>query len=112
MKENTLPAGYNYRPLLDSLFIGNSSIEGNGLFCRNDIPCNSNLGISHYLISDELIRTPLSGFLNHSSDPNCRVVRRDDKVFVLFSIKDITSGSALTNNYHTDLCGINYINKK
>ena len=60
-----------YRPLLDSLTIGKSNIEGFGIFATKDIPKNTKLGLSHIRVDDLMVRTPLGGFYNHSDTPNC-----------------------------------------
>ena len=60
-----------YKPLPDGLIIKDSGIEGQGLFTTRELAIGCNLGISHYRIGDEFIRTPLGGFINHSDTPNC-----------------------------------------
>ena len=61
-----------YRPLPKELTIKNSSIEGLGLFAKENIKANIFIGVTH--IRDEqfenkYIRTPLGGFYNHSNNP-------------------------------------------
>ena len=64
-----------YQPLPDGLIIQKSSIEGQGLFTTKFIDKNVKLGLSHIVVKDELIRTPLGGHINHSDNPNCVKVR-------------------------------------
>jgi len=59
-----------YQPLPDSLCIGDSKIHGQGLIAKENIPEGTDLGVSHYRKGDEVIRTPLGGFINHSEEPN------------------------------------------
>ena len=72
-----------YRPLPKSLTISKSPIEGLGLFATEDIPLNTNLGMSHIIIDDDIIRTPLAGFYNHSDSPNCIKVMENNKYFLI-----------------------------
>ena len=55
-----------YQPLPDSLHIGESKIHGQGLVASENIPMGTDLGISHYRKGDDVIRTPLGGFINHT----------------------------------------------
>jgi len=103
----------NYRPLLDCLTIKQSEIEGLGLFATEDIPAGTNLGESHVSIDEEMIRTPLGGFYNHSNEPNTLRRRSDYNSYAcadgefeleilydsLFTIKDIKSGDEITVKY-------------
>ena len=88
-----------YRPLPIYLTIMPSSIEGLGLFCIADIEKDTYLGVSHIIKEqDEIIRTPLGGFYNHSDDPNCEKVLHNDRFF-LRAIKDIKAGNEITVSY-------------
>ena len=60
-----------YKPLPDSLIIRSSGIEGQGLFAKENIPEQTDLGMTHLELRKLIIRTPLGGFLNHSDAPNC-----------------------------------------
>lgn len=60
-----------YKPLLDSLTIKSSGIDGLGLFAKEFIVRGTNLGMSHIKLGDKIYRTPLGGFINHSNNPNC-----------------------------------------
>jgi len=91
-----------YKPLLEGLRIQLSDIEGYGLFTLLFLKQDTNLGISHSKIKDELIRTPLGGFVNHSDDPNCEKIKLHDKDYIkynLVTIKDIEGGDELTVKY-------------
>lgn len=100
-----------YRPLPDCLTIKESSIEGLGLFATKDIEAGEPLGVTHInipCISNEMYRTPLGGFYNHSEEPNCKRVGRmlfdktGDKIgweYVLETIRPIKEGEELTVEY-------------
>ena len=60
-----------YKALPDGLYIGKSPVAGQGIFSMMDIQIGTELGMSHLIIDDEIIRTPLGGFINHSNFPNC-----------------------------------------
>ena len=67
-----------YKALHSDLTIKNSTIHGLGIFAIKDIPKDIVLGISHVKDKDNTgryhrgyIRTPLGGFINHSTQPNC-----------------------------------------
>jgi len=83
-----------YKPLPDNLTIKKSPIDGLGLFATKDIEVGTNLGVSHIKLEvkqtlqnsvypssqfihyndGEVIRTPLGGFINHASIPNCKKI--------------------------------------
>ena len=63
-----------YTPLPKSLTIKQSKINGLGLFAKENIEQGTNLGTSHVKLGEQIIRTPLGGFINHSNDPNCTKV--------------------------------------
>jgi len=91
-----------YRPLPENLSIKPSPIEGLGLFAIAAIPQNTELGISHVKCKgypDELIRTPLGGFVNHVNEyPN--TIRIDTgKHFILKTVKDIEPNEEITLTY-------------
>ena len=95
-----------YRPLLECLTIKSSSIQGLGLFATQDIPKDTDLGISHIKFPDGIaIRMPLGGFYNHSDEPNC-VKRFVDlgstatyNIYKLDTLRDIKSGEEITVKY-------------
>jgi len=91
-----------YKPLPKGLRIEKSKIQGFGLFTLLFLKQGINLGISHFKIKDELIRTPLGGFVNHSDDPNCIKTKLHTDNYIkynLVTIKDITGGEELTVKY-------------
>jgi hypothetical protein len=94
-----------YKPLPSGLIIKGSGIEGQGLFTTRDLMVGCNLGESHYRVGEELIRTPLGGFINHSEEPNChrtqvRIKPGFDK-WTITVIKNIAAGEELTLKYTT-----------
>ena len=108
-----------YKPLPDSLVIQSSSIEGQGLFAKENIPEQTDLGMTHLELGKLILRTPLGGFINHSDTPNCvkssylltrqewnhRTYLPDDKYnhnfkkWNLITIKNIKAGEELTLEY-------------
>jgi len=87
-----------YRPLPESLTIKSSGIEGLGLFATQDIKANTQLGVSHIIISDEIIRLPLGAFINHQDNPNCVRITVGNKSY-LHTIKEIKQDEELTLKY-------------
>ena len=87
-----------YRPLPKSLTIKSSGIEGLGLFATQDIKAGTQLGITHIVISDEIVRLPLGGFINHKDNPNCVRITVGNKSY-LHTIKQINQGEELTLKY-------------
>ena len=84
------------------LTIEKSKVEGLGLFTQLFVPKGVNFGVSHIKIQDEIIRTPLGGFINHSDEPNCEKIKLQTDTYSkynLVSIKDITGGDELTVKY-------------
>ena len=87
-----------YRPLPYNLTVKDSEIEGLGLFASMPIDKETNLGISHVFTDDQLLRTPLGGFYNHSEDPNC-YSEISDGYAQLITLRDIRKGEELTTFY-------------
>ena len=90
-----------YKPLPDSLTIHPSLIDGIGLFATEDIPAGTNLGISHVHVNgqrDNLVRTPLGGFINHSEEANC-IKKKQYPNYYLVTLRDIKAGEELTLEY-------------
>ena len=87
-----------YRPLPQYLTIQSSKIEGLGLFSTKPIAKGTILGISHHFINDEIIRTPLGGFYNHSEDPNCYSIIHAGCA-ELATLRNIKAGEELTTFY-------------
>tara|TARA_B100000965_G_scaffold345797_1_gene316804 strand:- start:566 stop:856 length:291 start_codon:yes stop_codon:yes gene_type:complete len=87
-----------YRALPPELHVKESSISGQGLFAREDIDAMMYLGVSHVLLGDDIIRTPLGGFVNHSEDPNC-VKWYEENIYHMKTIKPIKKGEELFLKY-------------
>ena len=92
-----------YHPLPHGLVVADSGIEGQGIFTTRRLVAGTELGISHWRIERELIRTPLGGFINHADEPNCvrnqiRIKPGFDK-WNLMVIEDIEEGEELTLKY-------------
>jgi hypothetical protein len=87
-----------YRPLPNYLTIKESDVEGLGLFTAADLPAGKELGMTHVYKENELIRTPLGGFINHSEDPNCELIDLKEEKY-LKTIRDIEVGEELTLKY-------------
>ena len=96
-----------YRPLPPELRLGFSDIHDIGVFAKEFITQGTNFGMTHLQFGENLIRTPLGGFINHSDDPNCEKAKlkfTNDKNFLfnkwnLVTIKDIKEGEELTLTY-------------
>ena len=92
------------KPLPDNLFIEESLIDGQGLFASKDIPENTDLGISHIEIEKdkmaplEMIRTPLGGFINHNTTPNCKTFT-EGRLISIITLTDIKAGDEITLKY-------------
>jgi len=92
-----------YHPLPSGLTVADSGISGQGLFTTRRLVMGTMLGISHYRIDGEYIRTPLGGFINHSDEPNCKRhqirVKPDFDKWSIMVIEDIDEGEELTLKY-------------
>ena len=72
-----------------------------GLFANDNLSANTELGISHIKdnrFENDYIRTPLGGFVNHSTTPNCEFYI-DDNYIKLRTIRHINEGNELTAEY-------------
>ena len=78
--------------------MGNSTIQGIGLFSVDVFPPNTILGISHHIVDFQIIRTPLGGFLNHSLKPNCELVENGN-TYILRTLRNILPKEELTVKY-------------
>jgi len=87
-----------YKPLPDSVTIKKSEIHGLGLYCVLPIKKDTELGLSHFYWGEELMRTPLGAFYNHSNNPNVFKTRTDSRYF-LVALKDIEPGEEITCSY-------------
>jgi len=96
-----------YKPLPNNecikLTIEKSKVHGLGLFTQLFVPRGVKFGVSHIKIKDELIRTPLGGFLNHSKESNTTIIQLnqwdDYKIFNLISTCKIYKGEEVLLNY-------------
>ena len=96
-----------YKPLPKELRLGFSDIHDIGVFAKEFIPMATNFGMTHLQFGENLVRTPLGGFLNHSDEPNCEKVKlkfTNNKNFLfnkwnLVTIKNIKEGEELTLKY-------------
>jgi SET domain-containing protein len=87
-----------YRPLPFYLTIKESEIHGLGLYTLAQIPKDTTIGMTHIQIENDLIRTPLGGFINHSEKPNCERKEHNNRWF-LKTIKNIDKDEELTLEY-------------
>ena len=87
-----------YEPLPEGLRIQKSKIEGQGLFSLTFLKKDTELGLTHIILNDEIIRTPLGGFINHSNEPNCIKEKKGNRYY-LKTLRDITGGNELTVKY-------------
>jgi SET domain-containing protein len=88
----------NYNPLPTCCTIRPSWIEGLGVFAVKEIRQDTELGVSHIEFENELYRTPLGGFINHSNKPNCVRIKNGNK-WLLKTTQDIFPNQELTLSY-------------
>jgi SET domain-containing protein len=88
----------NYNPLPTCCTIRPSWIEGLGVFAVKEIRQDTELGVSHIEFENELYRTPLGGFINHSDKPNCVRIKNGNK-WLLKTTQDIFPNQELTLSY-------------
>jgi len=101
-----------YKPLPESVTIKQSGINGLGLFAEQAIMQGTNLGMSHIKVNENnIIRTPLGGFINHAEVPNCyktklfytnednHKIKMNYSVWNLIALDDIKEGEELTVTY-------------
>jgi len=92
-----------YRPLPKYLTIQPSKIDGLGLFTIRAIrDLDSSIGVTHVFMDEkkQVIRTPLGGFINHSNEPNCEVLRHEGTYTNhLYPIRPIKANEELTLKY-------------
>jgi SET domain-containing protein len=90
-----------YKPLPDEVYLKESEIHGMGLFAKHIINSGVNLGMTHVYDSEQensRIRTPLGGFINHSEEPNCEIIKIG-KYYYLMTDKDIMPDEEITLKY-------------
>ena len=97
-----------YKPLPNLVTIKPSKINGLGLFATQLIKKNTDLGMTHLILAywphpvtkqNEVIRTPLGGFINHSEESNCVRLEVTETRWNLKTIKEIKKGEELTLKY-------------
>ena len=91
-----------YQALPSSLHIKDSPIAGQGIFAKEDIPSDLELGVSHVVVDEDIMRTPIGGFVNHSDEPNCiKYPKKQDwgKIYYMKTIKEIKKGEELFLKY-------------
>ena len=91
----------NYRPLPPEVELRKSPIEGYGLFATFALSKGINLGCSHVYNTDfanDRIRNPLGGFINHSEEPNCELIKIGPYYYLITSI-DIMPDEEITLKY-------------
>ena len=116
---NDLDKLNQYQPLPSGLTVADSRISGQGLFTTRKLVAGTDLGMSHIELGKLLLRTPMGGFINHSTNPNCVIVKSlltrqewnhrtnlpDDKYDLNFTkwsivvLDDIDEGEELTLKY-------------
>ena len=90
-----------FEPLPSSVTVKESNIHGLGLFAKEKIPSQTELGITHIKdnrFSHGYIRTPLGGFFNHSKRPNCEAIYDGDYI-KLVTINNVNFDEELTVDY-------------
>jgi|AP86_3_1055499.scaffolds.fasta_scaffold03278_2 SET domain-containing protein len=94
-----------YLPLPKQVEIQQSKIHGMGVFAKVDIKNGTELGITHVMVWQSWIRTPLGGFINHSDTPNAKGDNRikdgvDYRILII--TKDVKAGEEITFFYTLD----------
>ena len=85
-----------YRPLPERVTVKKSEIDGLGVFSVKEIRAGMRLGKTHYMVGNELERTPLGGFINHNDNPNGFIHPNDKE---LWTIRPIKAGEEITVYY-------------
>ena len=105
--------GTGYIALPTTLHIKDSPIHGQGLFAKEDIPLDTELGEAHAFLMQAFqdgvwarktwMRTPLGAFINHSDTPNAIVEVRTPVEFpnttTLITTTNILAGEEITVSY-------------
>ena len=96
---------FYYNPLPEEVEIKKSDIHGHGIFAKENIDKNVDLGSTHIKVPMIVgyIRTPIGGFLNHSEDPNCHLVITQDwddyLIYNVYTSRKIKKGEELLLEY-------------
>ena len=98
---------FYYNPLPNEVYIQKSSIDGHGIFAKQNIKKDTDLGSTHIKVPMifNYIRTPLGGFINHSDKPNCFLECTQDWddyfVFNIITKRLIKKNEELLLDYNT-----------
>ena len=96
---------FYYNPLPKKVYISASEVQGHGIFAKEIINPDTNLGETHIKVPlfENFIRTPLGGFINHKDKSNCFLIRSYDwdgyKIFNLVTKTTIQKDQELFLNY-------------
>ena len=99
---------FYYRPLPKCLQVGESTIEGTGIFAAEDIKEDVDLGMTHINVPiiHGYVRTALGGFVNHDPKANCYLEQKldwdDYRTYHLITDRAIKEGEEITLDYHID----------
>ena len=91
--QNAEDSEMTYQALPNELHIKDSPVAGQGIFAKEDIDAMMYLGISHVVVDEDIMRTPLGGFINHSEDPNCVKWYEDQgwgRIYYMKTIKPVS----------------------
>jgi len=112
--QRKLPEWYSYTKLPDELRKFRSRIHGDGVFTVKDINVGHIFPVTHIdsgpFTPLQSTRTVFGDLLNHSANPNCRIVQTHKygpvNIYEAISVRAIASGEELTVNYydHKDIC--------
>lgn len=98
----------HYSELSNAVYeLGDSKISGNGMFAKEDIPKNEDVGLAFVIKNIEdpdngIKRLELGQFTNHSKSPNLKISKIDKYGHLHFiALKDIAKGDELTINYNS-----------
>ena len=90
----------SYRPLPSYLTIAESKIDGLGLHTMKKINAAEYIGVTHIYYREDWVRTPLGGFINHSSYPNAVIIMCDTRhERKLYTIRPIEAGEEISIYY-------------
>lgn len=88
-----------YNPLPSYIGLRQSSLHGLGLFAKEPIIADTDLGMSHIEVNGVLVRTPLGGFYNHSETPNIQRIQVSPIQWNLFTLRNIEIDEELVARY-------------
>ena len=102
---------YNYSPTgRGDIEVKPSGIHGLGVFAKRDLPKNFIVGETHVLVDSDLIRTPIGGFINCSSEPNAEIFQypklKRCNYYGVKLLRDIKDGEEITIDYNKGMSTI------